>query len=308
MSRWTLAAFVVAAVLLAGCGAAATPPGSEAEPFMVALPRIVIHVDAEGNFSAFGLTPALFGMDVRFPQPLLDTLIAADIQHLEIRTFGHGLTIFVNGKLLPYIGWDDEALLQSADLAQAMMGQDLSTVKKLLPIVRRLGLDIVVRLPKQSGAADIPLVSSDESNKVAPQPSEGPPTAIVRLDAKIDEKGLPGIFDVTADDLATLGVSIAPLLDADTLARLQAANIQHLLVRSKPGGLFFYMNGKPLPHLVWDSRFLTHVAELFGQLMPDSPYRVLVTENAPGLDRADINILVLLPRAAGAPEVPLPER
>ena len=95
MSRWTLAAFVVAAVLLAGCGAAATPPGSEAEPFMVALPRIVIHVDAEGNFNAFGLTPALFGMDVRFPQPLLDTLIAADIQHLEIRTFGHGLTIFV---------------------------------------------------------------------------------------------------------------------------------------------------------------------------------------------------------------------
>lgn len=308
MSRWTLAALLVAAVLLVGCGAAATTPGSEAEPFMVALPRIVIHVDAGGNFSAFGLTPALFGMDVRFPQPLLDTLIAADIQHLEIRTFGHGLTIFVNGKLLPYIGWDDEALLQSADLAQAVMGQDLSTVKKLLPIVRRLGLDIVVRLPKQSGAADIPLISSDESDKVAPQPSAGPPTAIVRLDAKIDDKGLPGIFDVTADDLAALGVSMAPLLDADTLARLQAANIQHLLVRSKPGGLFFYVNGKPLPHLVWDSRFLTHVAELFGQLMPDSPYRVLVTENAAGLDRADINILVLLPRAAGVQEVPLPER
>jgi len=275
---------------------------------MLALPRIVVNVDSTGNPSLLGLSPALFGMDARFPQPLLDTLIVANVQHLEARILGSGLVLYVNGKPLPHIGWDDEALAQGADLAQVMLGQDLGTVKKLLPIVRRLGLDIVVRLPKQAGAADIPLISLAEGAKIVPQPSDGPATAIVRLDAKIDDKGMPGIFDVTAEDLSAFGVAVPPVLDADTLGRIQAANIQHLLIRSKPGGLFIYANGKPLPHLVWDSRFLTNAAELFGQIMPDSPYLLLVNEIAPGLDRADIDVLVLLPPAAGAKALPLPER
>jgi hypothetical protein len=307
MSRWTIAALLLAAVLLVGCGSAATPPKA-AEPFMLALPRIVVNVDAAGNFGVFGLSPALFGLDVRFPQPLLDTLIVANIQHLEVRTLSRGLMIFVNGKPLPHIGWDDAALSQGADLAQAFLGQDLTTVKKLLPIVRRLGLDIVVRLPKQKGAPDIPLISLEEGAKVVAQPSEGPVTAIVKLDAKIDSGGMPGIFDVTAQDLAALGLNMAPVLDANTLAQLQSANVQYLHIRSQPGGLFFYANGKPLPHLIWDSRLLVNAAEFYKQLMPDSPYNALIGEIAPGLDRADIDVVVLLPKAAGAPAVPLPAR
>lgn len=312
MSKWSLAALLLVAALLVGCGSAAQPSATAAqkaaEPFMLALPRIVVNVDAAGNPSILGLSPALFGMDARFPQPLLDTLIVANVQHLEVRILGRGLALYVNGKPLPHIGWDDEALAQGVDLAQVMLGQDLGTAKKLLPIVRRLGLDIVVRLPKQTGAADIPLISLEEGAKTVPQPSEGPVTAIVRLDAKIDAMGMPGIFDVTAKDLTAMGVQVPPVLDADTLGRIQAGNIQHLLIRSKPGGLFIYANGKPLPHLVWDSRFLSNAAELFSQIMPDSPYLPLVKEIAPGLDRADIDVLVLLPPAAGAKALPLPER
>jgi hypothetical protein len=103
-------------------------------------------------------------------------------------------------------------------------------------------------------------------------------------------------------------VALTPVLDAETIQRIQSANIQHLQIRSQPGGLFFYANGKPLPHLIWDSRFLTNAAELFGQLMPDSPYRPLVTELAPGVDRADIDVLVILPRASGAAAIPPPQR
>ncbi len=311
MSKWTWIALLVAIVLVSGCGAPAQPaaaPPKAAEPFMLALPRIVVKVDAAGNLSAFGLSPALFGLDIRFPQPLLDSLVVANIQHLEIRTLSRGLVIFANGKPLPHIGWDDESLTQAVDLAQAMMGQDLSLVKKLVPIVRRLGLDIVVQLPKQSGAPDIPLISLEEGAQVAPQPSEGPTTAIVKLDAKVTEQGTPAIFDVTAEDLAPLGVALPQLLDPEVIKRLQAANIQYLHVRSQPGGLFIYANDKPLPHLVWDSRFLVNAAELVKQFMPDSPYSVLANEIAPGLDRADIDVLVQLPVAAGAQAVPPPKR
>lgn len=312
MSKWRLAALLVVAALLVGCGAAAQPtasaPPKAAEPFMLALPRIIVSVDAAGNPSLLGLSPALFGMDARLPQPLVDALVAGSVQHIEVRILGSGLALIVNGKPLPHIGWDDEALIQGTDFAQALLGQDLTTVKKLLPAVRRLGLDLVVRLPKKAGASDIPLISLEEGAKIAPQPPNGPATAIVKLDAKIDNQGLPSIFDLTSGDLATLGMSISPVLDQDTLKRLQDANIQHLLIRSQPGGLFIYTNGKPLPHIVWDSRFLTNAAELFGQMMPDSPYRELINTLAPGLDRADINVLVLLPPAAGAPAIPPPQR
>ncbi len=311
MSKWTLTVLLVAIVLLSGCGAPAQPaaaPPEAAEPFMLALPRIVVKVDPAGNLSVLGISPALFGLDIRFPQPLLDTLILANVQHLEIRTLSRGLVIFANGKPLPHLGWDDEALSQAVDLAQAVMGQDLAIAKKLLPLVRRLGLDIVVQLPKQSGAPDIPLIGLEEGARVAPQPSEGPATAVVKLDAKVTEQGTPAIFDVTAEDLAPFGVALPQLLEPDVIKRLQALNIQYLHVRSQPGGLFIYANDKPLPHLVWDSRFLMNAAELVKQFMPDSPYSVLANEIAPGLDRADIDVLILLPTAPGARAVPPPKR
>jgi len=72
--------------------------------------------------------------------------------------------------------------------------------------------------------------------------------------------------------------------------------------------LFFYANGRPLPHLVWDSQLLANAVTIYNQLEPGSPYLPLLKEIAPGLDRADIDILLMLPTAAGAPAVPLPQR
>jgi hypothetical protein len=309
MSKSTWLAMLVMVALLVGCGSAAQPAQPKTpEPFMLALPRVEINVDSAGNPKVLGLSPATFGMDAKLPKPLVDSLVAGDVQHIEARVVGDGLKLFANGKPLPYIGWDDEGLIQAADLAQAFTGQDLSAAKRLLPILRRLGLDVVLRLPKQAGATDIPLISLEEGAKTAPQPSGGPATAIVKMDLKIDDKGQPGILDVTSADLATLGMNMGPVLDQETLQHLQKANIQHLLVRTKPGGLYLYSNGKSLPYLAWDARFLTNAAELYGQLAPDSPYRELINMIAPGLERADIDVLVNLPKAANVPAIPPPQR
>jgi hypothetical protein len=309
MSRSTWIVMLVTVALLVGCGSAAQPaPPKTPEPFMLALPRVEVTVDNTGNPRLFGLSPATFGMDAKLPKSLVDSLVAGDVQHIEARVVGDGLKLFANGKPLPYIGWNDEGLIQAADLAQAFTGQDLGAAKKLLPVLRRLGLDVVVRLPKKAGAAEIPLISLEEGAKTAPQPSGGPASAIVKMDLKLDDKGQPGILDVTAADLATLGMNMAPVLDQETLQRLQKANIQHLLVRTKPGGLYLFANGKPLPYLAWDARFLTNAAELYGQLAPDSPYRELINMVAPGLERADVDVLVNLPKAANAPVIPPPQR
>ncbi len=312
MSRWTWTALLVVAALLVGCGPAATPQSAGqakgSEPFMLALPRIVVNVDEAGNPSFLGLSPATFGMDAKLPKPLIDTLVSGNVQHVEVRIVGNGLILFANGKPLPHIGWDDQALAQTIDLVQVFTGQDVSTIKKLLPIVRRLGLDVALRLPKKSGAADIPMISVEEGAKVAAQPSGGAATAVVKMDVKIDDKGQPSIFDLTAKDLEQLGMAMPAVLDADTLKRLQAANIQHVYVRTQPGVLNLYANGKPLLHLIWDSRMLTNAAELFGQLQPDSPYREVAKMLLPGLEQADIDVLLYLPKAAGAQEIPAPQR
>ncbi|MCX7707890.1 MAG: hypothetical protein N2204_07770, partial [Anaerolineae bacterium] len=199
-------------------------------------------------------------------------------------------------------------LEQAADLAGVMLGQDFSTVRKLLPLVRRLGLDVVVRLPKKAGVAEIPLISQEEGARVAAKPTEGPATAIVKLDAKIDEQGLPLVFDLTASDLTALNLNLAPLFDQNTLARIKSANLQYLYIRSQPGALLFYANDKRLPHLVWDAQLLANAVTVYGQVDPSSPYLKLLKEVAAGLDRADIDILLTLPTAPGAPAVPLPPR
>ena len=50
MSKSTWIAMLVAVVLLVGCGSAAQPaPPKTPEPFMLALPRLVVTVDNAGN-------------------------------------------------------------------------------------------------------------------------------------------------------------------------------------------------------------------------------------------------------------------
>ena len=44
-----------------------------------------------GNPMVFGLSPATFGMDAKLPKPLVDSLVAGDVQHIEARVVGDGL-------------------------------------------------------------------------------------------------------------------------------------------------------------------------------------------------------------------------
>ena len=115
--RQRLSVFVVVlAVILAGCGGQAAQPTtgpttSSGELFQIALPRLVVDVDAEGNPSILGISPALLsavGVDVagfKLPKELVDQFTKAGVQHLEIASVGDRLMFFANGKPLPHLGW-----------------------------------------------------------------------------------------------------------------------------------------------------------------------------------------------------------
>jgi hypothetical protein len=134
-------------------------------------------------------------------------------------------------------------------------------------------------------------------------PDKGDPSMIARFEIKYDGNGVPAILGISAQDLVGMGLmdpNVAIALSRDAILSLQARNVQYLELRTKPDGLFLYVNGEPLPNLVWDNTLLSNAAGLYAQMNPTSPYNDLVKQMAPNLDNADVGVLVHFPLAAGA--------
>lgn len=312
-SAW--ASLLVVALLLTACGTAMQPSApaktESGEAFLLALPRLVVDFDASGTPSAFGLkldeVGRLLGQDlssVRLNRFYTDWMTAANIQHIEMRQTGDGLALLVNGVPLPHIAWTDQSLQRAADVAAALNLQGMDVVRELLPMVRRLGLDVVLRFPLQPGARAIPL--AEPSLAVAPaKPEQTAPTAVIRFEVKYDGRGVPAILGLSAQDLRALGLDLPLALAPDAIRTLQGSNIQYVQIRTKPDGMYVYVNGEPLPNLVWDNTLLVNAANLYAQMNPGSPFVELARQVVPSLDNLDMDILLHFPRAPDVAPIPI---
>ncbi|OQA45519.1 MAG: hypothetical protein BWY52_01274 [Chloroflexi bacterium ADurb.Bin325] len=305
---------LVVAVVLAGCGSGAAVQTSETgtvggEIFQVALPRLVVDLDAEGNPSLLGISPSLLGMfgvdtaAMKVPADTVKQMMDAGIQHIEIAAVGDRIMFFVNSQPVPHLGWSATSLPRALDVADVFMSiQNAQMIRQLLPLVTRLGLDVVLRFP-HGDAAVIPMVDVNQAKTFRATPGTEPAGMIIKFEVKFDEQGRPGLLGLSADDLAALGVSgvaIAP----DLLARIQKANIQHMEFQTQPDGAFVYVNGEPLPTVIWDTQLLQNLMDVVGKLAADSELLPLLEALVPYVDRADIGILVHFPIAAGQEPIP----
>ncbi|PKO21096.1 MAG: hypothetical protein CVU38_16540 [Chloroflexi bacterium HGW-Chloroflexi-1] len=277
---------------------------------MIALPRIVIDFDEIGNPSVLGLKMAdagrLLGQDLsglRLNKYYVDWMTAANVQHIELRQTGNGIALLANGKLMPHVAWNDASLQQATEFAGLFDVQGTDMIKKFMPIVRRLGLDIILRFPKRADVEEIPL-ATDEVAMAAAAPEDVPASAVIRFEVKYDDRGIPSILGISAQDLLAMGINLSIALPQDSIRTMQSHNVQHLELRGKTDGLFVYVNGNPLPNLVWDNDLLSGAADLYAQMNPSSPYIELAKLLLPSIDNADIAILVHFPLAAGATPIP----
>ncbi len=309
---WLSLALVLA--LLSACTGQATMPAgapttSTGEIFQIALPRLVVDIDRDGMPSILGISPLFlqaFGVDVSgftVPPATVQTMMRAEIQHIELASIGDRLVILVNGKPMPQLGWSEESMARALALARVFDVQNTETIAKLLPWVTRLGLNVVVRFPRD-GAAEIPISPPGTVKTLTVSPHTDPPSMIVKFEVKFDQNGEPGILGVTASDLAKFGITGLGRLAPETLLKLQGGNVQHLEIRNKPDGLHLYFNGEPLPTLIWDSQLLANVVEVYGKLDPQGALKPLVDVLLPTLDRADVGILLHFPLAPGAQPIP----
>jgi len=303
---------LIAALLLASCGPATVPTTSpetaSGEIFMIALPRIVVDYDTAGNPTAIAgidISKLPFQLDaLKLPPKTIAQFTSGNVQHIEMAFVGHGVVVYVNGKPMPYISWDDASLERALDLAAAFGLQNADVYKEMVPMLTRLGIDMVLRFPTQPGAAEIPMTKPGEAANLTITPTTEPPSVIVTFEIKYDQFGNPGILGITAADLAAIGLPLPVGLPLSTILSLQASNIQSIELRSKASGLYMYVNGEVLPNLSWDSALLTNLADLIVQLYPDSAYAELVKATVPNLDRLDIDILIHFPLAPGATPIP----
>jgi hypothetical protein len=313
-SLWAL--LVIVMLVLSACGPAMPPStGAKTESgdtFMLALPRLEIGFDKDGNPEVLGMklkdVGGMLGQDlsgIRLEPFYITWMTNANIQHIEMRQTGDGVALMIDGKPMPHLAWDDKSLNQAMDLAMAFSpGNEnlFTTIRKLLPIVSRLGLDVVVRFPLQPGAAPIPL--ADPAVVMAKvNPSKDLASVVFKFEIKYDAQGVPSVLGVSGYDLAEMGLPIPVAIDMGVLQNLQSKNIQSLELRTKPDGLFIYLNGNPLPSFAWDKQLLKNAAEIYAKMNPSSPYILTVNQMLPTLDTLDIGVMVRFPPAAGAKEI-----
>ncbi len=326
--RWAVLILVIGSLLLSSC-AQASPPIEEAAAkvsthaetsgrFALQLPPVYVQYDADGVLGVAGITTnqlyRLTGIDLRMLnlQPwVVERLVAADVQHIEVAEDADGLAVYVNGKPLPYIAWDGESLQNLGDMLAVFDVPYASVVKAVLPLVRFTRLAVVVQFPIRPGAAVAPFRERNAPAVVrARTESVENPVAVVRLDVTYDETGMPSLFGLDARTLAGLGVDVRPLaLNQALVQRFMAHNIQHVHFVNRPDGIHIYVNNKALPYPAWDDEHVQTAIDLYSRLTGDSqsPFLNLAGQVLPELRRSDVDLLLRFPVPEGKEPIPVLE-
>ncbi len=322
MRRFVLVVLVLSGLVLASCGPAVVPaaaPQTESgETFLVALPRIVITFDDQGNPGLEGVPIEQIARSVGYPLDLSQYRIneyypawmkAANIQHVELRQTGDGLALLVNGALMPSLSFQQDGLQRISDVAPLLGANGPAVgqlVQKFAPLVQRLGLSIVLKFPKQDGAADIAYGPADI--KLADlKPAATDPSAIVKFEIRYDDQGVPSILGISARDLQAVGINAPVAMDSSVLSQLQTNNVQHIQISTRSNGLFMYVNGNPLPAVAWDGQSLNNAIQVWQQMNPgvDKQQVDLVKTFVPMLGQTDATVPIHFPLGAGQTAIPV---
>ncbi len=328
--KWWVVILVVLSLVLSACGqassnAAATHAAEQlstyaesSNRFALKLPPLYVQYDNKGVLSIAGITTVQLynwtGIDLRglnLRPDVVATMVNADIQHIEIAEDANGLAVYVNGKPLPYIAWDEESLRNLGDLLPALQVPHGKVIRALLPLVRYTQLALVVQFPIKPGATMAPFRPRNAPAVVTARArSLQEPVAIVRLDVAYDEQGMPSVLGLDANLLALLGIDVKPLaLNPSLVQTFMKANIQHVHFVNRPDGVHIYVNNKPLPYIAWDDEHVQTAIDVFARFsgLKGTPFMNLLTQVLPGMRASDIDLLLRFPVPEGQEPIPVLE-
>ncbi len=280
-------------LLITGCGprigGGETAAQLRQSPLVIDLPALYIDYDRSGHASigsvpvdAIGdaLTVDLSRLNLKTEQ--INTIMDANIQHLQVTNTPDRLLLLVNGQLLPALVWHTERATTAGE--GQMLAAGLAQITPLLSTVVAMGGGVVLRFPISAGTVPIPLTMV-ESDSVALEAAQDEYLAIIGtpphmvIDVFYQADGSWRVSDLDA----TAWRAVLPLpwdrlnLGAEQIQSLRAGGIEDLILQSNREGLFVQVNQQPLPHLSWAKGELNSMivlaAEggLFRQLLGDTP-------------------------------------
>lgn len=274
---------LVVLTALAGCGPRATggavAASADESQVVIDLPALVIDVQADGSMTIGGQPVtqlgAMIGQDLStlaVPVDTVNFLTQAKIQHIQIDNTAEGILILVNGQPIPSLAWDGEKLVATGEVLETL-GGGLALLDKLLPMIRNLGIGVILRFPVAAGTEILPFVAADD---------EAASRALAAQQEFLDAVGTPPTFEVTvtyADDgtWSVAGLSQAELaqflpavqntlnLPLNVIQTASGAGIDEIALSTNPDGIFIAVNGKTLPYITWADGRINHVLTLAQQ-------------------------------------------
>ncbi|MCB0044794.1 MAG: hypothetical protein KDD92_05140 [Caldilineaceae bacterium] len=256
-------------LVMAGCapraGADEVAINQDAD-LALSLPSVVLESDASGQLSVEGVplqaVGAALGQDlsaVQLPADMVQTLMDAGVQHLQVTDTGEGLSILANGMELPSISWTDGALASAGELLTGLGVLDSSTAE-VLPLLEQTGVGAVISLPVAEGTEPVPLESGtvDEMAAVAQEEQANFLTAVrdrvpsIAMTISYNENGEATVGGIPVALLNSLGVSLDALnQDPAFVAQMKASGISNITLLTDADGVHAAVNGSDLPYLDW---------------------------------------------------------
>lgn len=126
------------------------------------------------------------------------------------------------------------------------------------------------------------------------------PAILVQYDAE----GQASLLGMPVAELSSaLGTDLSALsLGADTIQKFTDAGIQHIQISNQPNVLRLYMNGEPLPAIIWNGDAMTALADTLTGLGTDAS---MLSTLAPLLPNLGVGLALQMPVPSGETAVPL---
>jgi len=274
----------------------------------VGLPRITVAYDESGAPSVFGVKTSTISRFVPVDLSVLELSPAtvrrftqSNIQHVELELNDAGAFVYVNGKALPYLAWDEETLAYAGNLFdQLNLIRYDTTVAKAVPLLARIGIDVVVTFPAQPGVAAVP-VRDRAQRALAEAMAISEPTAIVQMTIEYSEDGIPSVAGITSRELGQLlGANLRLVeLSPTTVALLREAGVEEVAFVTQPDGLHVLVNGQEAFHLAYTEVHLRNAVDLYAQLNRDregvEEFAALLHSLVPIVYGADVDVVLRFP-------------
>lgn len=236
--------------------------------------------DPQGQAIIEGVPASTLEQALGMPIPLaldanmLSILQGLGAQVVQVKVQPNGIDLSLNDRPLPSIAWDEQRLNSLLTYVPAFVADpaQVATLNQVVPLLN---------------AADVTVAVSFTGEQAVD-------TVLTPIEINMTPEG----------DLLLFGIPVAQgAIPADTIANLQAANIQQFALSVQPTGLSLAANGQTLPTVTWTEESLATLVNVIGPMAGGTD---LLNTLLPVVLGLGPNVKVNVPLAEGATAVEIP--